>query len=82
MSNAKMEGDQRIEGAEYTNTQLKNLAGYVMQDDLLNANFTAFETLYYCAELRLPTTMTAAQKSARIESVIARLGLKNCRDVM
>ena len=48
MSNAKMDGQQKIEGADYTSSHLKTLAGYVMQDDLLNANLTIYETLYYC----------------------------------
>ena len=45
MSNAKMEGNQKIEGADYNNSSLKFLAGYVMQDDLLNANLSVYETL-------------------------------------
>ena len=82
MSNAKMIGTQSIEGLAYTSTELKYLAGYVMQDDLLNANLTVFETLYYCAQLRLPSNLSAAEKNERIESVISQLGLQNCRDVI
>lgn len=82
MSNAKMEGNQKIEGADYNNSSLKFLAGYVMQDDLLNANLSVYETLYYCAELRLPSSMIPAEKSKRIESVITRLGLQGCRNVI
>ena len=40
------------------------------------------ETLYYAAMLRLPSTMTRAQKRARVETVIAALGLGQCRDTI
>jgi ATP-binding cassette subfamily G (WHITE) protein 2 len=82
MSNATMEGEQRIEGMNYTNSELKYMAGYVMQDDLLNANLTVYETLHYCAELRLPSDMPAADKKARIEDAMAKLGITGCRDVI
>jgi ABC-type multidrug transport system ATPase subunit len=82
MSNAKMAGNQSLEGISYTNTELKSIAGYVMQDDLLNANLTVYETLYYCAELRLSGKLSKEEKSERIESVIKLLGLASCRDVI
>jgi ATP-binding cassette subfamily G (WHITE) protein 2 len=53
-----------------------------MQDDLLNGKLTVEETLYYAAELRLPSTMTTAEKKARIEEVLRQLGLIECRNVI
>ena len=38
-------------------------------------NLTVYETLYYAALLRLPQTMTRAQKLQRVERVLEVLGL-------
>lgn len=53
-----------------------------MQDDLLYETLTVHETLYYAAMLRLPASMTAAQKGERVDSVIYALGLHKCRDTI
>lgn len=43
---------------------------------------TTFETLYFAAMLRLPKTMTTAEKEERVETVIKTLGLTRCRDTI
>lgn len=43
-------------------------------------NLSVFETIRYSALLRLPSTMSRAEKLQRVESVIASLGLSGCRD--
>ena len=53
-----------------------------MQDDLLYETLTVYETLYYAAMLRLPSTMTAEQKVERVDHVIHTLGLNKCRDTI
>ena len=40
------------------------------------------ETLYYAAMLRLPRTMTNAQKEERVRNVIHTLGLDKCKDTI
>ena len=52
------------------------------QDDLLYETLTVYETLYYAAMLRLPSTMSVAQKCERVENVIVSLGLDKCRDTI
>lgn len=52
------------------------------QDDLLYETLTVHETLYYAAMLRLPSTMTVAQKEERVLNVIHTLGLDKCRDTI
>lgn len=76
------DGTRVINGVSYSLSELKQIAGYVMQDDLLNGRLTVEETLWYTAELRLPSTMTAAQKQERIEEVMAKLGLTRVRNVI
>ena len=49
---------------------------------MLNGRLTVEETLYYAAELRLPATMSTAEKKERINEVIHKLGLHECRNVI
>ena len=41
-----------------------------------------YETLYYAAMLRLPSTMTTEQKMDRVNHVIHTLGLDKCKDTI
>lgn len=61
---------------------IRRSVGYVSQDDLLFANLTVYETLYYAALLKLPKSMTRAEKLERVEAVISALGLSKCRDTL
>jgi ATP-binding cassette subfamily G (WHITE) protein 2 len=74
-----VEGEMRLNGAPYDNAELKRIAGYVMQDDLLNGYLTVEETLMYAAELRLPRTFTHKQRKERVEDVMNDLGLVHVR---
>lgn len=51
-------------------------------DDLLYETLTVFETLYFAALLRLPSQMSVAEKTERVESVITTLGLTRCRNTI
>ena len=59
--------------------QQKRHIGYVLQDDLLYESLTVWETLYYAAMLRLPNTMSKAEKVERVRAVIQTLGLQKCQ---
>ena len=50
-----IEGDIRINGREYSKGDLKAMSAYVMQDDVLHAELTVYETLQYASQLRLGT---------------------------
>lgn len=56
--------------------------GCLAQDDLLYESLTVYETLYFAAMLRLPSSMTRAQKVARVADVIQSLGLGRCKDTI
>ncbi|CAF1013506.1 unnamed protein product, partial [Adineta ricciae] len=77
--NTVVEGEMRLNGAPYDNAELKRIAGYVMQDDLLNGYLTVEETLMYTAKLRLPRTFTDKQREERVEDVLNDLGLVHVR---
>ncbi|KAL2918015.1 hypothetical protein HK105_202429 [Polyrhizophydium stewartii] len=55
---------------------------YVQQHDHLMPYLTVRETLRYCAELRLPSSMPTSEKFDLVEQVILELGLKECADTI
>jgi ABC-type multidrug transport system ATPase subunit len=50
--------------------------GYVPQDDILHADLTVWQALWYAARLRLPKDMADAEIERRIRQVLAQLGLE------
>ena len=52
------------------------------QDDLLFAELTVYETLYFAAMLRLPRSWSRADKLSRVDMVISGLGVEKCRDTI
>lgn len=46
---------------------------------MLYESLTVYETLYFAAMLRLPRSMSRAQKVARVTEVIHSLGLERCK---
>ncbi len=54
---------------------LRHRIGYVPQDDILHPTLTIRETLRFAARLRLPETVTAARREARVVEVLDELGL-------
>lgn len=56
-------------------TTAKFLVGYVPQDDIMLPTLTAKESIQYSALLRLPDSMTVAQKLERASSIVNILGL-------
>jgi ABC-type multidrug transport system ATPase subunit len=55
-------------------------SNYVEQHDLLFAELSVRETLQFAARLRLPTTATPAERDARVDAVVATLGLQAVLD--
>ncbi|KAI7845331.1 hypothetical protein COHA_001172 [Chlorella ohadii] len=77
----RAEGQVSFNGARITK-RVKRQIGFVLQDDLLYATLTVFETLLFAAMLRLPKYKSKAEKVARVEAVIKALGLTRCRDTI
>lgn len=53
----------------------RRISGYVTQDDALFPLLTVEETLMFSADLRLPDTVPAAEKTARVKALLSELGL-------
>eukprot|EP01113_Clastostelium_recurvatum_P040181 TRINITY_DN6221_c1_g3_i1.p1 TRINITY_DN6221_c1_g3~~TRINITY_DN6221_c1_g3_i1.p1 ORF type:complete len:685 (-),score=161.23 TRINITY_DN6221_c1_g3_i1:74-2128(-) len=75
-------GASTLQGGTYDQAALKKVSGYVMQDDLLFANLTVYETLMYAARLRLPDDLTKAEIEDRINNALEQLGISHCRDTI
>jgi ATP-binding cassette subfamily G (WHITE) protein 2 len=80
--NTVVHGEMRLNGAPYDNAELKRIAGYVMQGDLLDGYLTVEETLMYTAKLRLPRTFTNKQRKERVHDVMTDLGIAHVHNVI
>ena len=56
--------------------EFRGMIGYVPQDDIMHADLTVQEALYYSARLRLPKDYSDNEISQRIRKVIKDLGLE------
>ncbi len=50
--------------------------GFVPQDDILHADLTVWQALWYAARLRLPSDTTDAEITTRLRAVLKQLGLE------
>eukprot|EP00976_Prorocentrum_cordatum_P040374 818644-Prorocentrum_minimum.AAC.4 len=80
---AGMVPSSQVQGQVLANGQVqqipKRLVGFVFQDDLLLPRLTVHETLTIAARLKIPNTVSAAEKAATVETLIKELGLTKCK---
>ena len=62
--------------------EMRQRIGYVPQDDILHPQLTVRRALRYAAELRFPPDVSAADREARVEEVMAELGLSARADLV
>ena len=75
------DGDMFFNGALPSETVVGSICSYVCQDDdSLLPYLTVRENLRFAAGLRLPTHMSRSEKMQRAESVLLKLGLRDCAD--
>ncbi len=65
--------------AEYEH--IRQLIGYVPQDDVLHMELTVGQTLDFAAELRFPSDVGKVEREQRVAEVLEELGLDERRDV-
>ncbi|XP_010540713.1 PREDICTED: ABC transporter G family member 14 [Tarenaya hassleriana] len=61
---------------------IKRRTGFVAQDDILYPHLTVWETLFFTALLRLPSSLTRDEKADHVDRVITELGLTRCQNSM
>ncbi|XP_047335490.1 ABC transporter G family member 9-like [Impatiens glandulifera] len=79
LSTGRLTGKIAFNERPFTNRMKRN-TGFVTQDDVLYPHLTVTETLVFTALLRLPNTLTKAEKTAHAEAVIEQLDLKRCKN--
>jgi hypothetical protein len=77
---AQITGDILFNGVSIPSHSIAKYVGYVQQHDQLLPFLTVREVLTYSASLRLPRKTSKAEKTAKVDAVIAELGLKECAD--
>ncbi|CAH1414178.1 unnamed protein product [Lactuca virosa] len=75
IAQGSLEGSVRIDGKPVTASYMKMISSYVMQDDQLFAMLTVFETFMFAAEVRLPPSLSRAEKKNRVVELLDQLGL-------
>ena len=58
----------------------RNRIGYVPQDDIVYAQLTVYQSLYFTARLRLPEDTTKDEIDARIAKILETLEIQQTRD--
>ncbi|PIA26628.1 hypothetical protein AQUCO_09100058v1 [Aquilegia coerulea] len=76
IARGSLEGTVSIEGRPVTTSYMKKVSSYVMQDDQLFPMLTVFETFMFAAEVRLPPSISGAEKKRRVFELLEQLGLQ------
>jgi ABC-type multidrug transport system ATPase subunit len=76
VSNYALNIKDYINYVQVTTSYMKQISSYVMQDDQLFPMLTVLETLRFAAEVRLPPSLSRAEKLKRVWELIEQLGLQ------
>ncbi|KAK7250231.1 ATPase [Aureococcus anophagefferens] len=82
LENDLVEGVVTVNGRELPKADFKYFTTVTPQEDILLADLTVRDILYFTAELRCAGDMTQGEKRARADEVIAQLGLQAKADVV
>ncbi|XP_052218229.1 protein white-like [Dreissena polymorpha] len=74
-------GDIRVNGVA-VGKGIRNISGYVTQDDLFMATMPVKEHLMFRALLRMEAEVTRERRIERVNEVIKELGLTKCQDTI
>lgn len=82
MPKATIHSDVRINGSSTTLSTFRKLSSYVEQEDALVGSLTVRETLHFATQLALPSTVSKAERKARITSLLSAFGLREQSDTL
>jgi len=60
--------------------KFQRISGYVVQKDIITGTLTVRENLWFCANMRLPMSVSQESKAKIIEEALNDLGLNDCAD--
>ncbi|KAJ3036219.1 hypothetical protein HDV00_002973 [Rhizophlyctis rosea] len=69
-------GEILVNGKFMSDEAYRSIVGFVDQEDTLMDTLTVYETILYSALLRLPRTMSYAEKKRRVEETMVELGIE------
>jgi len=72
---ASLSGWVLVNGQPRNDSAFKRVSAYVMQDDVLYAFLTCYETIWMSAQLHLPPSVPYEEKQRQVEAIIQELGL-------
>ena len=78
-TSGSLEGKVLFNGRAPTINDYRFSVGYVEQFDTLVGELTVENMLRYTADLKLPSSVSATEREARVEEVIQMLALETCR---
>ncbi|KAJ3101117.1 ATP-binding cassette sub- G member 2 [Phlyctochytrium planicorne] len=76
----ELTGSITVNGQPRKRQTWRKVAAYVEQEEVMFKHLTVAETFNYAAQLRLPSALSKQEKEARVNDLIAELGLNKCRD--
>ena len=71
-----------INGTPTSLASFRKLSSYVEQEDALVGSLTVRETLHFAAQLALPSSVSKAERKARIEGLLSSFGLHDQADTI
>lgn len=81
-TSGETQGEVLINGEPLDHDLMKQLSGYVIQDDVILDTMTVHEAISMSAVLRLPRDMPLAEKNRRVDEIIRIFYLNKCADNM
>lgn len=75
----QINGEILVNGEDYSGKKIKDISGFVFQDDVLLDTMTVREAIEQSALLRLPKSVSAEERRNRVEDIIALLHLESCQ---
>ncbi|KAF1851047.1 ATP-binding cassette transporter-like protein [Cucurbitaria berberidis CBS 394.84] len=76
-SNAAIQQTLCINGTPTSLATFRKLSSYVEQEDALIGSLTLRETLYFAAQLALPSSISKTERKTRIEGLLSAFGLRD-----
>lgn len=76
----KISGEVLVDGRHVRASELRRFVGFVDQEDVLPSTQTIREALVFSAQLKLPESVTMAEKNQRVDEVLELLRLEHVAD--
>ncbi|KAJ3414935.1 ATP-binding cassette sub- G member 1 [Chytridiales sp. JEL 0842] len=77
-----VKGDITVNGQKIEGTGMKDISGFVFQDDIILPTMTVREAISMSALLRLPKSTTPEERKKKVDDVIEELNLNKCQDTV